>query len=204
MHGFVIEFGLTILGIPLESLLILLYTFILGWPSLQCQVYVMSGSPCVIWYDCILAAYRSGGINAKLFLIYGFPSMSCIICKVYVSPCFLVCSWYLFAHISWKLIRLLVEVGAYIAAAMLIPVPPNNIMVAFPLPYSIWFGPTMVVIDVDDGVITLKYLLCFRIISDVPLLMIPVSGSSRDGYSRCALICSSVSLYAARSSSISM
>lgn len=110
---------------------------------------------------------------------------------------------------SLKLIRLRVAVGAYNAAAMLILVPPGNIMVALPLPSLIWFGPAIVVIDLADGVIVSKYLLYFRIECDVPLSMIPVLGSSRDGYSRigvvvCASIGSSGSIYAARFSSISM
>lgn len=44
----VFTFGLTVFGIPLESLMILLYIVVPGWPSRQCQMYVISSDSCCI------------------------------------------------------------------------------------------------------------------------------------------------------------
>lgn len=137
MHCFFIVVSLTVLGIPFESFMILLYIFVPGWLSVQCPICVISGDSFAIWYDCIFVVYRPGGIKGKVSLICGFPAMSCNICKVSIPPCFFVHSLYWFALISWKLIRFCVAVGAYVVAAMLILVPPDSIMVTLPLS-SLW------------------------------------------------------------------
>lgn len=48
IHCCCILSGVIPLGMPVESLIILLYILVPGWPSLLCHILVMSGTFCII------------------------------------------------------------------------------------------------------------------------------------------------------------
>lgn len=169
---------------PTTSLMIRWYILSPGWPSLWCQISVLLFPSVSIWYAWIYVTYNPGGVRGNISLICR-PSLDMArMWRASICALSLVCMCKLFALISWKLIRFRMAMGAKMANFIRIIVLWGSLTVARPNPSLSCFWPTIMVMSLEDGCTTIKYLLSLRMEWEVPLSMMQLLGSSIRGMSQ--------------------